>query len=92
MTTAMDEPLLDHRCPGLVSGYRAGIGPASGGCGVRALHGVTALGVRLDDPCGIRRMDDVIRIAVEDDRPRAQERTFILPASNLRHSDKPTNR
>jgi hypothetical protein len=28
--------------------------------------------VRLDDLCGIRRMDDVIRIAVEDDRPRAK--------------------
>ena len=72
MTTAMDDPLLDHRCPGLVSGYRAGISPASGRSGVRALHGVTALGVRLDDLCGIRRMDDVIRIAVKDDGPRAK--------------------
>jgi len=72
MTTAMDEPLLDHRCSGLVSDYGAGMSPVIGRSGGRALHGVTALGVRLDDLCGIRRMDDVIRIAVEDDDPRTK--------------------
>jgi hypothetical protein len=72
MTASVDEPMLYHRSPGLVSGDRAGIGPArlrSGFCADRA---VTALGVRLDDPCRIRRMDDVIHIAMENDGPHAK--------------------
>jgi len=71
MTASVDQPLLDYYSPGLVSSYRAGIGPARGRSGLCALHAVTALGLRLDDLCGIRRMDDVIRIAVEDDSSHA---------------------
>ena len=71
MTAAVDEPLLHHHSPGLVACDRAGIGPARGRSGLYALHTVTAVGLRLDDLCRIRRMDDVIRIAMEDDGPRA---------------------
>jgi hypothetical protein len=53
MTTSVDEPLLDHHSPGLVSGYRAGMGPARGGSGLRALHAVICLSLRLYDFCGI---------------------------------------
>ena len=70
MTTPVDEPLLDHHSPGLVSGYGAGIGPASRRSDLRALHRVTCLS--LDDLCGIRRMDDPIRIAMEDDGRHAR--------------------
>jgi hypothetical protein len=63
----VDEPLLDHHSASLVSGYRAGIGPASRRSDLRALHSVTCLS--LDDLCGIRRMDDLIRVAMEDDSP-----------------------
>jgi hypothetical protein len=69
MTTPVDEPLLDRHSPGLVSGYRAGIGPASRRSDLRAFHSVTCLS--LDDLCGIRRMHDPILIAMEDDGPDA---------------------
>ena len=72
MTASVDEPMLHHRGPGLVSGDRAGIGPAHRRSGLYALRAVTALSLRLDDPCSIRRMDDVIRIAMEDDGPHAK--------------------
>ena len=72
MTAAVDEPMLHHHSSGLVSGDRAGMGPARGRSGLRALHAVTCLSVRLDDLCGIRRMDDVIRIAMEDDGAHAK--------------------
>ena len=72
MTTSVDKPLLDHRGPALVSGYRAGIGPASGRSGLRTLHRVTCPSLRLDDRCGVRRMDDLIGIAMEHDGPHAK--------------------
>jgi hypothetical protein len=72
MTAAVDDPMLHHRSPGLVSGYRAGIGPATRRSGPRALYGVTCLSLRLDDLCGIRWMDDLIRIAMEYDGPHAK--------------------
>src|SRR4029079_16560549 len=79
MTAAVDEPMLHHRSPGLVACDRAGIGPASGRSGLHALYAVTASRVPINDPCGIRRMDDVIRIAVEDDGPRAKRVIWRMP-------------
>jgi hypothetical protein len=72
MTASVDEPLLDHRCPGLVSRYRVSIGPASGRSDLRALHPVTCPSLRLYDLRGIGRMDDLICIAMEYDGPHAK--------------------
>jgi hypothetical protein len=72
MTAAVNEPMLHHNSSGLVSGYCAGMGPARGGLGLRTLHAVICLSLRLDDVCGIRRMDDVIPIAMKDDGPHAR--------------------
>jgi hypothetical protein len=48
MTASVDEPMFGHRSPGLVSGYRAGIGAAYGRSGLYALGAVvvTFLGYR----------------------------------------------
>ena len=67
MTAAVDEPLLHHHSPGLVSCDRAGMGPARGRSSLRVIHVVICISLRLDDVSGIRWMDDVIRIAMEDD-------------------------
>ena len=72
MTAAVDQPLLHHHSPGLVSADRAGMGPAGGRSSLRALHVVICLSLRLDDLCGIRRMDELIRIAMEYDGPHAK--------------------
>ena|SRR6188768_165176 len=71
MAATVDEPVLHHRSPGLVAGDRVGIGPARGRSGLYALDAVTASRVSINDLCRVRRMDDAIRIAMEDDDPRA---------------------
>ena len=85
MPTAMDEPLLHHNLPGLVPSHRAGMCTGRGMPSLCALDALTFLG-RPHDACSVRRMDDVVRIAVEDDGANA--RAVISCAEWLRWAHK----
>jgi hypothetical protein len=69
MAASVDEPLLnDHRAR-LVPGHRAGVrtDPVPG---FRVLYAL-ATPFRLDHVCTVRRMDNVVRVAVENDGANA---------------------
>ena len=70
MAASVDEPLLNDQGAGLVPGHRAGMRTVRSVPGFRALDALTTY-FRLDHVCGIRRMDDVVRIAMEDDSTNA---------------------
>ncbi len=83
MAAAVQEPVLHHRRPALVANDRAGVGPSVGRASFRAFDALTNLG-RTDDSRGVRRMDDVVRIAVEYDGTHARgvdRRPARLPRS-----------
>jgi len=69
MAASVDEPMLnDHRAgvvPGHGAGVRTGLVP-----GFR-VRDALASPLRLDHICGVRRMDDVVRVTMEDDGANA---------------------
>ena len=66
MATPVDEPLLNDHRAGLVTRHRAGMSTYRGVPCFRTLDALTRP-LRLDHVCGIRRMDDVVCVAMEDD-------------------------
>ena len=72
MAASVDEPLLHHRQAGLVSDYRAGIGPASGVLSLGVLRTRPNLGLCLDNLRSVGWMDNSVRLAMEDDGPNAK--------------------
>src|SRR5262245_59320012 len=80
MPTAMDEPLLHHNLPGRVPSHRAGMSASRGVTSLSALDVLTLLGGP-HNACSVRRMDDVVRIAVEDDGANA--RPVVCHAARL---------
>jgi len=69
MAASVDEPLLNDHRAGLVPGHRAGVrtDPVPGFGVLYAL----ARPFRLDYVCTVRRMDNVVRVAVENDGANA---------------------
>src|SRR3989337_550504 len=65
MAAFVEEPLLPDRHPALVANDRAGVWLPCGRAGLRAFDALTDLGPAGYSGC-VRRMDDLIRIAVED--------------------------
>src|SRR4029078_9705489 len=100
MPTAMDEPLLHHNLSGFVSSHRAGMCTGRGIRSRCALDALTFLGGP-HDAWSVRRMDDVVRIAVEDDGANARavvcraprlpgpqpERSYIAPHGRERRGE-----
>ncbi len=76
---SVDEPLLNDHRAGLVPGHRAGVrtDPVPG---FRVLYAL-ASPFRLDHVCTVRRMDNVVRVAVENDGANAWGR---LPATQVK--------
>ena len=70
MATSVDEPLLNDYRAGLVPGHRAGMRTDRGVPSFRALDALTSP-LHFDHVCGVRRMDDVVRVAMEDDGANA---------------------
>ena len=71
MPTAMNEPLLHHDLPGLVANDHAGMCTGRGMPNLCVLDALTFLG-RPHDACSVRRMDDIIRLTVEDECANAR--------------------
>ena len=80
VATPMDEPLLDDNRPGLVPSHRAGMSTIRGMPSIGALDALPFLG-RSHDVFSVRRMDDIVRIAVEDDGANA--RAVVCRAARL---------
>jgi len=70
VAASVDEPLLNDHRAGLVPGHRAGMRTDRGVPGFRALDALTSP-LRLDHVGGVRRMDDVVRVPMEDDGANA---------------------
>jgi hypothetical protein len=62
MAVSVDEPLLNDD--------RAGLVPDRGVSGFRALDALTSR-LRVNHVCGVRRMDDVVRVSMEDNGANA---------------------
>jgi len=70
VATSVNEPLLNDHRAGPVPDHRAGMRTDCVLPGFRALDALPNL-LRLDHFCGIRLMDDVVRVAMEDDGANA---------------------
>ena len=66
VAASVDEPVLNHHLPGLIPGHRAGMRTDRVVPDFRAHDALTAP-LHLDHARGVRRMDDVVRVAMEDD-------------------------
>jgi len=61
----LDEPLLNDHRAGVIPDHRASMRT-----GRRVPLDALPSAFHLDHVCGVRGMDDVVRVAVEDDAPR----------------------
>src|SRR5262245_13021477 len=73
MAASVNEPLLNHHRTGFIPGHRAGV--RTGWVPRFRVLDALVSPFRVDHVCRVRRMDDVVRIPMEDDGENA--RTFV---------------
>jgi hypothetical protein len=66
-----------HHRAVLIPGHRAGVAMGAGLARSRPLDTITS--PRLDQIRGVRRIDDVVRVAMEDDRAHARDISAARP-------------
>ena len=66
VAASVDEPVLNHHLPGLIPGHRAGMRTDRAVPDFRSRDALTS-SLYLNHACGVGRMDNVVRVAMEDD-------------------------